>query len=70
MNELLKFAKKTFPEVVAVERIDDWHGFACYEIIFDMQETTATGLPQTILKDESGALRWASYDEIMQMLDE
>lgn len=68
MNDILKFARETYPSVVAVERIDDFDGQECYEIIFDMNEVTATGLPETIIKDDSG-LRWATYDEIMSMLD-
>ncbi|MBE5838440.1 hypothetical protein [Butyrivibrio sp.] len=66
--EVDEFAKEHGYETA--DYLCEWRGFSCYEPVYTKDELAYIGMPAMILVDKDGKIRMATYDEVMQRMDE
>ena len=66
--EVEEFAKKQGYETA--EFSQEWKGYNCYGASYCKDELAIVGLPALILVDADSNMRMASYEEVMEWMDE
>ncbi len=67
-SEVEEFAKKNGYETA--DYLCEWRNFTCYEPIYNREKMAFIGMPSMILVDKKGNIRMATYEEVMQRMDE
>ena len=67
-TEVEEFAKENGYETA--EYMGVWRSYKCYEPVYSKDEAVYIGMPSMILVDENGKIRMATYEEVMQRMDE
>lgn len=67
-TEVEEFAQKNGYETA--EYMCEWRGYKCYEPVYSKEEPVYIGMPSMILVDVNDNIRMATYEEVMQRMDE